>query len=46
VQSVTFREVGPEGADVYDVKLANGAARLILILAADGKVLLVDLRPA
>ena len=46
VQSVTFREVGPGGADVYDVKLANGAARLILVLAADGKVLLVDLRPA
>jgi hypothetical protein len=46
VQAVTFREVGPEGSDVYDVKLANGAARLILILAADGKALLVDLRPA
>jgi len=42
---VAFREVDPGGADVYDVKFANGSARLTLVLAADGKALAIDLDP-
>jgi hypothetical protein len=44
VQSVAFREVDPGGVDVYDVKFASGDARLFLVLAADGKALMADLR--
>lgn len=45
VQSVAFREVDPGGADVYDVKFTNGSARLTIVLAADGKALVIDLDP-
>lgn len=46
VSSVTFVEVDPLGADVYDVKLENGALRLALALTADGKTAMASIRPA
>ncbi len=46
LQSLTFRRVDPGGADVYDVKFANGGARLVLVLTADGKAMVADLRPS
>lgn len=38
VQSIRFKEVTPEGADVYRVKFANGSAECGLALQADGVI--------
>lgn len=38
VQSIRFKEVTPEGADVYKVKFANGSAECGLALQADGVI--------
>lgn len=38
VQSVTFKGVGPGGADIYEVKFANGAQEWRIWLAPDGKI--------
>jgi hypothetical protein len=46
IESVTFREVGPHGADVYDVTLANGSGALFIVLTPEGKVALVNWQPA
>lgn len=36
VQSVTFKAVAPDGADVYSVTFAHGSAEIALALQADG----------
>jgi serine-type D-Ala-D-Ala carboxypeptidase/endopeptidase len=38
LQSVSFKGVGPGGADIYTVKFANGAVEWRILLALDGKV--------
>ena len=38
LQSVSFKGVGPGGADIYTVKFANGAVEWRILLAPDGKV--------
>jgi CubicO group peptidase (beta-lactamase class C family) len=38
LQSLTFKGVGPGGADIYAAKFANGALEYRIWLAADGKV--------
>ena len=38
VQSVTFKAVAPDGADVYTVTFANGNADIALVLQADRKI--------
>lgn len=37
-QSLTFKGVGPGGADIYEVKFANGAQEWRIWLAPDGKI--------
>jgi hypothetical protein len=39
IQSMTFAEVDAFGADVYDVKQANGAVRVALALSPEGKIM-------
>jgi len=38
LKSVTFREVGPNGMDAYDIKFANGSLIYLLALDDQGKV--------
>ena len=38
LQSVTFKGVGPGGADIYELKFENGTIDWRIVLAADGKV--------
>jgi len=38
LQSVTFKGVGPGGADIYDVKFENGSTEWRITMAADGKI--------
>jgi CubicO group peptidase (beta-lactamase class C family) len=45
VQSVTFKGVGPAGADIYEVKFDHGSTEWRLMLDADGKVESVGFRP-
>jgi hypothetical protein len=45
VQSVTFKGVGPAGADIYEVKFEHGSTEWRLMLDADGKVETVGFRP-
>jgi hypothetical protein len=40
LKSVTFREVGPGGMDVYDVKFANGGLIYRLAVSEDGKTVM------
>jgi len=44
IQAVTFAEVDPAGADVYDVRLANGSVRVALGLTPEGKTAIRDAR--
>ncbi|RAK57634.1 S41 family peptidase [Phenylobacterium deserti] len=46
LKSVTFREVNPIGADVYDVVFEKGALRWMIVLAPDGRTALASFRPA
>jgi len=46
LQSVTFREVGPGGADIYDLKFANGDVSWAITLSADGKLAGLGAAPA
>ena len=46
VKSVTFRERGPQGGDIYDVTFENGGAEFRILLSADGKIAAEGLRPA
>jgi hypothetical protein len=45
LQSITFKAVGPGGADVYTVKFEKGALEYRIWLAADGKVESANVRP-
>lgn len=45
LQSVTFKGVGPAGADIYEVKFEHGSTEWRLMLDADGKVETVGFRP-
>jgi hypothetical protein len=38
LQSVSFKGVGPGGADIYSVQFVNGAVEWRILLAPDGKV--------
>jgi hypothetical protein len=44
LQSVTFTGVGPGGADIYQVKFANGTTEWRIMLGADGKIVTVLFR--
>ena len=45
VQSVTFKGVGPAGADIYEVKFENGSLEYRISLGPDGKVQGAGIRP-
>jgi CubicO group peptidase (beta-lactamase class C family) len=45
VQSVTFKGVGPAGADIYEVKFEHGSTEWRIMLDADGKSASVGFRP-
>jgi hypothetical protein len=44
VESVRFIEVGPQGADQYEVRYANGTAVWTILLDADGKTATAGVR--
>jgi hypothetical protein len=44
LQSLTFKSVGPGGADIYEAKFANGTQEWRLRLAPDGKLSMVNSR--
>ena len=46
IQSMTFKGVGPAGADIYQVKLEKGSLEYRIWLAPDGKVENAIVRPA
>ena len=46
VQSVAFKGVGPGGADIYEVKFANGAQEWRIWLTPDGKIDSANFRAA
>ena len=45
LQSITFKEVGPNGMDVFDAKFEHGSSRWSIMLDSDGKVTLLGFRP-
>ncbi|MBZ5620296.1 MAG: DUF3471 domain-containing protein [Acidobacteriia bacterium] len=45
LQSVSFKGVGPGGMDIYEVKFENGSTEWRIVLAADGKIEGVGVRP-
>ena len=45
MQSVTFKGVGPGGADIYEVKFEHAAIEWRIMLGPDGKTLSIGLRP-
>ena len=45
LQSLTFKGVGPGGADIYAVKFENGSLEYRIMLGADGKVEMAAVRP-
>jgi hypothetical protein len=45
LQSVTFKGVGPAGADIYQVRFTNGSAEFRIGLGPDGKVETAAMRP-
>jgi serine-type D-Ala-D-Ala carboxypeptidase/endopeptidase len=45
VETVTFKEVGPGGGDVYEVKFEHGSTEWRIVLDSDGKVAGVGFRP-
>lgn len=45
IESIEFIEVGPAGADVYEVHYANGALRWVIALAPDGKTAMAAVLP-
>jgi hypothetical protein len=44
LQSVTFERVAPNGADLYQVKFANGMQEWQILMADDGRIDSVGLR--
>jgi len=45
VESVTFKGVGPGGADIYEVKFEHGSTEWRIMLEPDGKVASLVFRP-
>jgi serine-type D-Ala-D-Ala carboxypeptidase/endopeptidase len=45
VESVTFKSVGPGGADVYEVKFEHGSTEWRIILDSEGKIAGLGFRP-
>src|SRR4030095_5862072 len=45
VQSISFKGVGPAGADIYQVQFANGAIEFRIGLGPDGKIENAAMRP-
>jgi hypothetical protein len=45
VESVTFKGVGPGGADIYEVKFEHGSTEWRIMLESDGKVASLGFRP-
>jgi len=45
VESVTFKGVGPAGADIYEVKFEHGSTEWRIMLDSDGKVAGINFRP-
>ncbi len=45
VESVTFKGVGPGGADIYDVKFEHGSTEWRILMQSDEKVASVGFRP-
>jgi hypothetical protein len=45
LQSMTFKGVGPGGADIYAVKFENGSLEYRILLGTDGKVEMASVRP-
>jgi CubicO group peptidase (beta-lactamase class C family) len=45
LESVTFKGVGPAGADIYDVTFEHGSTEWRIMLETDGKVASVGFRP-
>ncbi len=45
VQLVTFKGVGPGGADIYDVKFEHGSTEWRITMESDGKIAGVGFRP-
>ncbi len=46
IKSVKFVEVGPQGADTYEVEYANGSAMWTILLGPDGKTVMAGVRPS
>jgi hypothetical protein len=44
VESVTFKGVGPGGADIYEVKFEHGSTEWRIMLESDGKLASVGFR--
>jgi D-alanyl-D-alanine-carboxypeptidase/D-alanyl-D-alanine-endopeptidase len=44
IQSVTFKGVGPGGADIYEVKFEHGSTEWRIMLESDGKIASVGFR--
>ena len=44
IQSVTFVDVDPMGADIYDVEYANGSLTWVIALTPDGKTAMAGVR--
>ncbi len=45
LQSVTFKSVGPNGADIYEVRFEHGSTEWRITMAPDGKIEGVGFRP-
>jgi hypothetical protein len=45
LQSLTFKGVGPGGADIYSAKFENGSMEYRILLGPDGKVESATVRP-
>jgi hypothetical protein len=45
VKSISFKGVGPAGADIYEVKFENGSLEYRIFVGADGKVEGANVRP-
>ena len=43
--SITFKGVGPGGADIYEVKFEKGSLESRIMLEADGKIASLSYRP-
>jgi hypothetical protein len=45
VQAVSFKGVGPGGADIYTVKFEKGSLEYRIWLQPDGKIEMANVRP-